>query len=305
MVNLNEFSSGEFVEWYEWQTKKIDKPKQTDKGTEGIKTVTITLKETVNGTLQHLTDDFQEELRKICKHLYNRFNQYKALRILKEKITINDALLHFDFSEKFSGKYASEVQSMHFGASQTQISLHTGVLYTCEGPRSFCTISDNLKHGTPGIWGHMKPILHFVKERYTSVDNLFILSDGPTTQYRCKENFYLLSKIPLDMGFKSVKWSFLEAGHGKGPPDGVGAAIKHAADTSVLQWSDITNAQTLFKCLSDKYIDVELFLVEGNDIERIEALLKPMSIKTVSGTMKIHQVIYYTYAKYSYIYRNI
>jgi hypothetical protein len=102
-----------------------------------------------------------------------------------------------------------------------------------------------------------------------------------------------------------VNWSFLEAGHGKGPPDGVGAAIKRAADTSVLQGSDITNAQTLFKCLSEKYIDVELFLVEGNDIERIEALLKPMSIKTVSGTMKIHQVIYYTYALYSYMYRNI
>lgn len=35
------------------------------------------------------------------------------------------------------------------------------------------------------------------------------------------------------MGFKSWQWLYSEAGHGKGAPDGVGAAIKRQADAHV------------------------------------------------------------------------
>lgn len=47
-------------------------------------------------------------------------------------------------------------------------------------------------------------------------------------------------------------------------------AIKLAADIAILQGSDTTNTQTLSKLHSDKFIDVELFLIEDKDIDSID-----------------------------------
>ena len=45
---------------------------------------------------------------------------------------------------------------------------------------------------------------------------------------------HLLANVPFDMGFHEVYWNFSDAGHGKGPGDDVGAAIKRLADNMVL-----------------------------------------------------------------------
>ena len=74
-----------------------------------------------------------------------------------------------DFSENYSCKYQKEIQSVHFGASQKQISLHTGVAYTKVATIPFATVSDNLKHGLPAIWAHLAVILNYLKET-TAVD---------------------------------------------------------------------------------------------------------------------------------------
>ena len=40
---------------------------------------------------------------------------------------------HVDFSENYTCKCSDEVQSMHFGGSHQQASVHTGVYYTKDG----------------------------------------------------------------------------------------------------------------------------------------------------------------------------
>ena len=50
---------------------------------------------------------------------------------------------------------------------------------------------------------------------------------------KAKKNFFLLTTIPFNFGFERLTWNFLEAGHGKGPADGVGAAVKRRADALV------------------------------------------------------------------------
>jgi len=81
---------------------------------------------------------------------------------------------------------------------------------------------------------HLLPALEWFKEKFSDTENLVFVSDGPTTQYCCKDNFYLLFTEPFGMGFKSVNWNFMEAGHGKGAPDGIGAVIKRAVDKAVV-----------------------------------------------------------------------
>jgi len=131
------------------------------------------------------------------------------------------------------------------------------------------------------LWGHLIPILQLAKDENASVENLYVLSDGPTTQYRCRENFFLLTKIPLKMVFKTVNWNFIETGHGKGAPDGIGAVIKRTADTFVLQGEDITNARDLFTTWSNKELAVKLFLIEDDAITALEECLKAKAVKSV------------------------
>ena len=55
----------------------------------------------------------------------------------------SEHVIHIDFSENYTGKHSSEIQSVHFGESHQQVKLHTGVL--CVGeldePITFCTFS--------------------------------------------------------------------------------------------------------------------------------------------------------------------
>ena len=114
-------------------------------------------------------------------------------------------------------------------------------------------------------------------------------SDGPTTHYRCKDNFYILSKVPIELGYQHINWSFMEAGQGKGAPDGIGAAVKWEADRAVLHGQDITDAKTLLEVLKTAIISLDLFLISEEDV-LIEESSIPQQLRTVSGTMKIHQV---------------
>ena len=46
-------------------------------------------------------------------------------------------------------------------------------------------------------------------------------------------SFFLWNKRVFDLGFRHSSWNFLEASHGKGSADRIGAAIKRAADHQV------------------------------------------------------------------------
>ena len=110
-----------------------------------------------------------------------------------------------------------------------QISNHT--TYRCtihkEAKHVFCSILDSKRHDAHAVWGHLTPVLEYVKDAIDSnIISVHFASDGPTAQYRNRSNAYLMSTVPFKMGYTQVSWSYYEAGHGKGAPDGVGAAVK-------------------------------------------------------------------------------
>ena len=86
-----------------------------------------------------------------------------------------------------------------------------------------------------------------------------------------------------------MTWNFLEAGHGKGPADGVGAAVKRTADALVAKGMDIHNGAMLFEELSKVKSSVTLFNVTDEEISEVERSLID-DLQTVKGTMKIHQI---------------
>jgi len=207
-------------------------------------------------------------------------------------MTVNEVLIHVDFAENYIAKLSSAVQSAHFGASQHQITLHTGVYYI--GPngsaQTFCSVSDSLQHGPAAIWTHMLPVIDDILETNKDINSIHFFSDGPSAQYRQKLNFFIFANVLAQKGIKSATWNFFESGHGKGVPDGVGAAVKRAADRRVLGGEDIWNAQILYEQLLPKST-VRLYHIEASMVEENVKQLSGAKVSQVPGTMRLHQII--------------
>lgn len=187
---------------------------------------------------------------------------------MKYNLKTNEILLHCDFSENFTCKMFQEIQAVHFGVSQYQISLHTSAIYQKNiKPQSYCTILDDTDHSPEAIWAHLKPILTHICEKSPEIDTVHVFSDGPTTQYRQKKNFFLFNIIVKDFSLTGT-WIFFEAAHGKGAADGVGGVIKRLLDCEVPHDNDVLNAESAYTLLK-KETSVKLFCIDEQDISNI------------------------------------
>ena len=208
---------------------------------------------------------------------------------MKSTLADNEAIIHVDFSENYQCGYAREVQSADFGVAKAHVTLHTGVLYTSKRSISFTSISDNKRHDAHAVWAHLTPVLAYLRNDVDSrIQCLHFESDSPSGQYRNRSNAYLMSTIPFNMGYSDISWNYYEAGHGKGAPDAVGAAMKRNADVLVSHGRDVLNARNLYDELSPS-TSIKLFLVTDEDIAEIDKLV-PSSIPPAPGLMNVHQM---------------
>lgn len=201
-----------------------------------------------------------------------------------------------DFSENYGCKLHKQIQAFHFGGSRQQATIHTSVAYTSEWVQCFATISDSLRHDERAVWGHIEPILKDIKMHNPNLTTVHFMSDGPVTQYRNKKNFYLMSTLPNIMGFKEVTWNFSENAHGKGAPDGVGGAVKHAADEKVKMGADIQTPRDLYNTLISTSSSIKYFWISEEDILKHDEAV-PEKLPVIKGTMKIHQIVSVTPGK--------
>ncbi|KAL4235419.1 hypothetical protein ACF0H5_007055 [Mactra antiquata] len=104
---------GKQVKRYVWRKKSIESLR---KDSNDIKIKRITVKDIDQGSQEVLAEEINNDIPKAAKHIFNINHQYNALRELREKLKQNEILIHIDFSE--NNNCASEVQSVHFGASQ-------------------------------------------------------------------------------------------------------------------------------------------------------------------------------------------
>ncbi|CAB3256475.1 unnamed protein product [Arctia plantaginis] len=281
--NLGEVNLEDTVNWKEWsmQTHEYnDKANINER-----KTTKKIMKSEKTGLLIDLVQAFTQEMFKFKKHAYNIHHQYIEHQRCIKNLDDNTVTIHIDFSENYATKLSTEIQAMHFGASRNQITLHTGLIYSNRDTLPFCSISANNYHGPEAIWEHLKPVLNYTKDQYPTVETVHFFSDGATSQYRQKKNFYLFAKYTRMYGFRAT-WNFFEASHGKGAADGIGGTIKRKMDSLVAYGSDITNAESAFELLKNSGIKIKLFYIPEDTIQ-----MQIMELIPVPGTMTLHQVI--------------
>lgn len=214
-------------------------------------------------------------------------NQYQhCMRQLKP----HEILIICDFSENYGCKMTHEIQAMHFGASKQQITLHCGVVYFNDRSQSFCSVSDDLCHEPAAIWAHLFPVIAYVKNLGPDIKVIHFYSDGPSSQYRQKKNFYLQSLFAAKLNLDYITWSYSESGHGKGVADGIGGSVKRNLDRQVTYGRDINNAEDAHITINKVMQSVKCFLIPPNDVDNMKKLV-PNNLKPLPGTNGVHQII--------------
>ena len=77
----------------------------------------------------------------------------------------------------------------------------------------FGGISDSLNREPPAIWTYLNQILSFIRKDYPTVECIHFLSEGPSTQYKQKKNFFLFAtEVYMDLKELSGIFCVLDTG---------------------------------------------------------------------------------------------
>ena len=156
----------------------------------------------------------------------------------------------------------------------------------------FCTISNSRHHNPEAIWTYLDPVLQWLEQNTPhDIRKLCVFSDGPATQYRQKNNLFAFCRLRDYLpDVNEAEWHFFEASHGKGAPDGIGGALKRAADRIVSHGHDLRSAKDVYDALKSKETNIKLSYVGASDVEGCLKRWEGINLPTVPGTMAMHQL---------------
>lgn len=282
-IDTNEFT------FDEWKRVSVE-----DKGKIKMVMRVVHVTKTKEEFLAHL----EKQTAEFSDHVSRMKVQYQQIRLLKEKLPVNHAVIHMDFAENYNCKSVEEIQSAYW--NQTGVTLHPTVIYTRPTEeselqhQSFVIISDDQNHNSTSVVTFIKEIVKDVKLLDPEIKCIHYWTDSPTSQYRNKTMFHLVANHQETFGI-DAKWNFFEAGHGKGPCDGLGGSTKRLADQAVKSGKVIIQDANDFFCwtqsahCSTKQVKFRFVLKEH--CQQTEKEIALWNAKPVKGTMKVHAVV--------------
>lgn len=180
--------------------------------------------------IEHVKKQFEE----FDGHVSRVRTQYEQIPLLKENLPDHEIILQLDFAENYSCKSLEEVQSAYF--NQTMVTLHPIVAYYRYDRelkhKSFVVVSDEMSHKPSSVIAFVDEIMLHLKEIDEDLKCIHYWSDSPTSQYRNKYMFNFVANHNQRYGV-TARWNYFEAGHGKGPCDGLGGTCKRLADEAM------------------------------------------------------------------------
>ena len=218
----------------QYKTQNINYIQWMKKANDDINSKSTTKTQTKISRKVILVDTFQTFLKgvitdvaQLVGHLHRAHMQYKGFKEVRQSAQINpdEVVLQIDWAENARVRQANEESSAYY--FEDHISIHAKYSWSAEGKQSWAAISDHTDHKAPATIVSFKSILNeFVN--ISRKNKITIVSDSPTKQYRNKTIFYYMKRFVQSFKDVEFKWIFLEAGHGKGIPDGIGATVKKA-----------------------------------------------------------------------------
>ena len=241
---------------------------------------------------------FKTESEEFRSHVERVKAQFEALRKCKQNLCENECLVQMDFAENYVCKPLEEVQSGYW--NQTGVTLHPIVVYyLAEGilkHHCLVAVSDERAHNAATIMTIIEELVPKVQTFIPALQRIHYWTDSPTAQYRNKTIFSLVSEHHEKFDGVFASWNYFEAGHGKGPCDGVGGTVKRLADDAVKrETAVIQDAHDFYAWASQEREDSDItyFFVSKQDcaLSAKQIDQKWSSVQTLKGTLKLHTVV--------------
>lgn len=286
-INLNDIFleiSSENVKYEQW--KKIEMP-------DGRKRTKIVEREI---TKEDFVTVVQTQICEFQEHVARVRLQYEALHNLKDNLPEGHAIIQMDFAENFTCSSAEEVQSAYWNSCA--VTLHPVVTYyrASDGKlthNNYVFVSDDLAHNFGTVYAILDKLMPMIKMKIPHLKTVHYWTDSPSSQYRNKSSFFIVSDHENIFGVTAV-WNFFESGHGKGPCDGIGGTSKRTADLAIKQGKIIVQdafdyhdkVQRYHTSASYVFVKSEDCATKRDELTEINRHLHP-----VKGTMQLHCVI--------------
>ncbi|CAF1506887.1 unnamed protein product [Adineta ricciae] len=226
----------------------------------------------------------------LCVVCLNPQMKFEKLKQLKQKHPSIQPVIHdtpLDLSELVKDENELEKFKRAYYFEQ-HIALLTGYVWLKGGSFSFGCVSDDTNHMSEATWASTNDLLQeLVHEKEITIINM--ISDSPVSQFRNKTTIYLMKQFAMKEQV-DLKWIFLEAGHGKGVADAVGAALKINFDEVISYKPDdsFKNAMDLLDAVENSS-NIKLFIYDKSDIKTLKKSIP--KLVTVKGTAEFHEII--------------
>ena len=247
-----------------------------------------------NVTKEEFIDEIMKELPSVRQHSERVAIQYEEIRSLKKNMQPQkEATVQLDYSENWQAKFMYEISSAYY--DKCQVTVHPMVLHCRdeEGElqvRSYVGISEVTNHSLPTTFAFLKKLIPIVKKDYPHLEVIHFVSDGPSSQYRNKSVCNLIARFHQIFSLRAT-WSWWEAGHGKGPCDGVGGAIKKKADNIVKTNKIISNANDFHDNIEASGTCMFLIKVDRKDVDQAREEVCSWNAPIVKGLSSMHTVV--------------
>ena len=271
-------SADEEISFQQWQS------------TDSTKLISQTL------DLESFIDLVVKTIDRLTSHSYLAKCQARCLKIRKEQIGEDTAIVLGDFAENYSFVVQDEVQSYHW--SKPCCTLHPLVVYFKEDEtlmqNSFCILSDDLEHDTSLVYQIQKELTQVIKTKLPKICKLEYFSDGCASQYKNYKNFLNLTLHQQDFGL-SANWTFFASSHGKSPCYGIGGAVKRLTARANLQRpisQQILTAKDMFLFCSENINNISFIFITKQEMMSVREGLEDCFAlgSTVPGTRSFHYI---------------
>ena len=249
--------------------------------------------------VEDVVKEISEGMKTFTGHMFRANYQQKVQNSIIEDMPHDQCVVVMDFSENMSLQSQDEIESAHWNIRQVTIHpiyiVRHSVDSTYDNPKlqkeSLIVISDSLTHDSNAVQVFTYKLIAHLRNNPgpCPINVIHRFSDNCAAQYKNKVAFYNLTLLEETHDIR-VMYHFTESGHGKGPSDGLGAAIKGRISRLILAGNVINNAYQVYLALQrnkSENIIQKIVYVPKRVIDQLKPD-KPTMIKPLKGTQSFH-----------------
>lgn len=249
---IEETALEESAMWYEWERVEVVVPSASKKSSNATKVVRKMKKIFKEGTIGDVVESLQNKIPSFLQHVFIKRQQSSYFQEKLTNLDKEEAVVQVDFAENYACRYQDEIQSAHW--HQEQVTLFTVAVWTkgTGGEDNVCEshgmVSDEMAHDKKVVAVFMSRVIdNFVTKRHPNVKQVYVFSDGPSSQFK---NKYMADFVQTLCKTVHIQWNFFATSHGKGVVDGTGGTVKRLVWNAVMTRKSpvvVDDAQSFFQ----------------------------------------------------------